>query len=278
MELTMEALLPIVADLTDRYTSKDSSSVSYETARMLMAAVIYCVREWEQSGERLPFAGEEDRYWQMAYRLGYEKVLEKTYRAKAIYEAIIKDFQNYRCRNYQDTIIKGIPAFFVKYDPRFCPQDHLLMLDYPALSVDMKKTGVDLIRDYLAGIQIEQEFLSRFDRRGIMSLLERIQPEYESLYLDNICRAVLLQAIGCALAGTSVRALLLDAEGKKAIAHCFEADEKEGIAEKIKIIIQKLATGMEIPGATAYLAQAAEDYGARVAYGLENQCLDMVFV
>ena len=45
MEYQLEELLPITAWLADKYTSKESSSVTYDTAQMLMEAVIYCVKE-----------------------------------------------------------------------------------------------------------------------------------------------------------------------------------------------------------------------------------------
>lgn len=37
----MEELIPIVAMLADKYTSKESSSISYERANQLMEATIY---------------------------------------------------------------------------------------------------------------------------------------------------------------------------------------------------------------------------------------------
>ena len=38
-EFDMEELIPIVAELTEKYTSKESTSVSYDTAKQLMNAV-----------------------------------------------------------------------------------------------------------------------------------------------------------------------------------------------------------------------------------------------
>ena len=43
MHNEMEELLPVVAKLAERYTSKESSSVSYKTAEQLMGAVVYCI-------------------------------------------------------------------------------------------------------------------------------------------------------------------------------------------------------------------------------------------
>ncbi len=53
MEYQMEELLPLAASLADKYTMGESSSVSYETAQMLMEAVLYCIQEFEMpDGER----------------------------------------------------------------------------------------------------------------------------------------------------------------------------------------------------------------------------------
>jgi hypothetical protein len=38
-------LLPIVSDLAKKYTSMESSSITYENARMLMESVLYCLEE-----------------------------------------------------------------------------------------------------------------------------------------------------------------------------------------------------------------------------------------
>ena len=40
---TMEQLIPVVAGLAEEFTSKESCSVTYEKARQLMEAVIYCI-------------------------------------------------------------------------------------------------------------------------------------------------------------------------------------------------------------------------------------------
>lgn len=45
MNYEMEELLPIVAKLAERYTSKESTSVSYECAQRLMDAVLYCINQ-----------------------------------------------------------------------------------------------------------------------------------------------------------------------------------------------------------------------------------------
>ena len=43
--ISIEELLPVMAHLADKYTSKESTSVSYDTAQRLMEAVLYCIHE-----------------------------------------------------------------------------------------------------------------------------------------------------------------------------------------------------------------------------------------
>ena len=50
MNYQIEQLLPLAAELADRYTSKESSSVTYETAGALMEAVLYCMKECGNEG------------------------------------------------------------------------------------------------------------------------------------------------------------------------------------------------------------------------------------
>lgn len=52
MEYKMEELLPIVEELAQKYTSGESSSITYERAAYLMEGILYCLAE----------AGEEEAY------------------------------------------------------------------------------------------------------------------------------------------------------------------------------------------------------------------------
>ena len=132
MHNEMEELLPVVAKLAERYTSKESSSVSYKTAEQLMGAVVYCINEVAGKSAEYMLQGRRAGA-ASSYEAGYRIVLEKTGRAKEIYHHIIEGFDDYGCKNYKETIASGMPAFFTLYDPVFHPQDHILTLDYPCL-------------------------------------------------------------------------------------------------------------------------------------------------
>lgn len=50
MDEQMDALVKIVGKLAGKYTAGESTSVTYEKAEQLMEAVLYCIREAEETG------------------------------------------------------------------------------------------------------------------------------------------------------------------------------------------------------------------------------------
>ena len=198
MNYKIEQLLPLAAELADRYTSKESTSVTYETAGALMEAVLYCMKECEDEGNAVIRPGSMPGVREI-YRRGAGLVIEKARRARVLHDAIIRDFEDYGCMNYRDTIQKGMPEFFLHYDPVFAPGRHILSLDYPLLCGNPPLCGVDLIFEYLKGIWTEMQFLNRFHPDMVRRLLSQVSPEYKELYLDNLCDPVLFHVVGCVL-------------------------------------------------------------------------------
>ena len=186
-EYEMEELVPIVAALSEKYTSKESTSVSYETARQLMEAVMYCINECASdqtlvSSQRLSVAE--------AYQYGYEVLIEKVKRTQAAYNEIIVDFCGYGNRNYEATVQKAIPGFFLYYDAQFAPQETIITMDYPTICPVSGKCGIDAIETYVRYISYEQKFMGAFQRQYVYEVLERDQADHKNGF-DNICRVIL---------------------------------------------------------------------------------------
>ena len=49
MKYEIEELVPIVAKLAEGYTSKESTSITYDKAQQLMGAVLYSIHEGEKA-------------------------------------------------------------------------------------------------------------------------------------------------------------------------------------------------------------------------------------
>lgn len=240
MEYQAQELLPIVTRLTEKYTSKESTSVSYETARQLMAAVVYCIDENQKEGKENALAKGQMPSAQLMYDRGCQIVTKKVHRAKEIYDSLIEGFEDYGCENYKSTIIEGIPQFFMRYDAMFHPQDHLLTLDYPCMGRKSGECGIDLILTYLEGIQKEKAFLDCFPRAAVIRILEKISPEYQELYFDNICEPVLQQAVRCMIAEVPLKDLALKEDAFVEIKLFFDGDEKERIEKKVEQLTEVL--------------------------------------
>ena len=277
MEYSMEELIPVVERLTEKYTSKESSSVTYETARRLMNAVIYCLEANSDEGEEI--AAQEKPDAGTAYQIGYDRVVAGVYKARELYDSFIEEFYDYGCRNYGDTIVKGIPGFFIHYDPKFNPQDHILTLDYPALRTVNTLSGINAILQYLRNIKIEWEFLSAFEPKRIEALLSRIIPDYRNDYYDNISYAVLLTGLGCAVAGKPVGLLELTNNDMQIIESFFQGDSADKAELKIGMLISQFFQ-MGFPGnleMEEYFKSVCNDYAVRIVNATENHSLEYVF-
>lgn len=238
MEYRMEELLPVVAKLSKRYTSSESSSVSYDTARLLMEAAVYCLKECErETGDTMLEGHRVDSL--TAYEEGY----------------------------HRDTIIKGMPEFFLKYDARFEPQNHILTLDYPVLYSPDDKVGIDKILHYLNEAEYEHIFLQNFSREAIMSLLEVVRPDYSELYFENICIPVLMRAAACMIADEKVYYLELSEAGEEE-AEAYFAEIHMNAAQNrfdgLLDILEKQVMGEAYRGVFKNLAR---DFAVRIQNG-----------
>lgn len=198
---TMEELILLTAQLSEKYTGYESTSISYEKARQLMGAVLYCIRTYQTQDAALPAgtrisAGE-------AYRIGYQRVMEKTEETQKRYNSWIQDFRDYGNTAYRDTVAKGIPEFFRRYDARFCPQDHILTLDYPVLPKLDGLYGIDRISRYLKCIELEQLFLGKLPEIFVRETLGRYHAEYEGLFI-NLAEVVIHRIMGKMLASVNM--------------------------------------------------------------------------
>lgn len=192
MDYTLEELLPVVKKLSEAYTSKESTSIPWETARQLMTAVLYCLNEGDLRPVKTSSSHLRKNHLNAdeAYAAGRRLVYEKTVAAKELYQEILNGFDAYENTNYYHTVVLGMPAFFQYYDIDFAPHDHLLTLDYPLLKPLEKQSGINAIWNYLKAVQKEQQFLEQFPRQHILHILQNEYPDYRGQIL-NICAPIL---------------------------------------------------------------------------------------
>ena len=187
---SMDELVPIVAGLVEKFTGNESSSVTYERARQLMEAVIYCIAHFD-TGDHLP-AGSHLPAAKDAYLAGYQTVIEKVCKTQEKYNKLTQFFDHYGNINYRDTVCKALPAFFLHYDVRFAPADNIITMDYPVLGLGLNLEGIEMIRQYIDAIWEEQCFLMKFPRNEIIRILRDFHSKYEKEFF-NLKEIIILQ-------------------------------------------------------------------------------------
>lgn len=187
---SMEELAELVGDLARQYAGVDSTSITYEKAQQLMEAVMYCIREYEEQGEKGDFPAESGRVSaREAYHRGLAIVTDKVQRLRNSYNSMIGTFDDYGNQCLRDTVEKGIPEFLKWYDVRYCPQDTILTLDYPVLEDLSRRTGIDAVLEYMECIVWEQGFLKHFDLAWVRRRLDACLPE-AGIQVINLCEVL----------------------------------------------------------------------------------------
>ena len=279
MRYRPEELLPLVKELSEKYTGKASTSITYEAAQQLMKAVLYCIQEYTFGAGKDVLCPGKKVSAREAYELGYELVLKKTQDARECYNQVVEYFDSYGNRAYEETFRKGIPEFFLWYDARLKPQEHILTLDYPALGNDVKVCGIDRIYEYLWSIDKEQQFLSRFPKAYVRAVNRERYPEYEE-YFVNVCQTPLRRILCCMLAEIDLTRTELSKEEYVQIEQALDMDEETGKGLKgrleaaLKLLVNQIYGGEE--EMYQYLSRDLDDLAFELKNGIENHCLKEV--
>lgn len=279
MRYRPEELLPLVKELSGKYTGKASTSITYEAAQQLMKAVLYCIQEYTFGAGKDVLCPGKKVSAREAYELGYELVLKKTQDARECYNQVAEYFDSYGNRAYEETFRKGIPEFFLWYDAKLKPQDHILTLDYPVLGNDVKACGIDRMYEYLWCIDKEQQFLLRFPKAYVRTVNRERYPEYEE-YFINVCQTPLRRILCCMLAEIDLTRTELSKEEYLQIEHALDMDEETGKGLKsrleaaLKLLVNQVYEGEE--DLYRYLSRDLEDLTFELKNGIENHCLKEV--
>lgn len=313
----LEALVELVAELAEKYTGGDSSSITYEKAQQFMEAVRYCIREcdewmepdWDrnQDGAFDAVSGavrrtpERNAGTREAYEQGYQIVLRKTARLRDIYHGLILNFDAYGNRCLEETVTCGLPGFLQWYDARFNPQETILTLDYPILKDLSGLAGIDAVLEYGRCIAWEQVFLRSFDREWVRRSLTAYSGDPAGM-IENLCSILLPDLIGHVVLkkplkeiGYSQEEYQILADGFAGVMKAGRENQRENKASRIskegvlalerylQCICDGLLTGMfsnrtmEKCAAEQYICGAIPDIASRIKHGIAYGCLDQVF-
>lgn len=277
MDYNMEELLPLVSELAQKYTGYESTSVTYEQAQTLMEAVLYCLNEYSHSEANS--LSRKNVPLKEQYHTGAGLLLEKVREIRTIYNEISPNFEDFGVHCLRSTVQTGIPHFLKRYDIRFCPQNTVLTLAYPLLSVHDSLTGADAVYQYIRDIRTEQLFFSMFDRNDIISVLEQYNAAYRDM-TENICDIILTNTIGHIAIRKPMRDSPFRQEEYLCLADYFGKKTVSETETMITGFIQKMA-GQFFENNTdliSYLCCDANHMAVRIQAAVQYDQLNKIFV
>lgn len=282
MDYQMEELLPIVSELAQKYAGYESTSITYEKAQSLMEAVLFCLREYNNSDiniQDIDILVQRDISVKEQYEIGARLLAEKVEDIRKIFNESSFWFEDFGVKCLYDTVQKGIPQFLKWYDIKFCPQNTILTLDYPLLIDCSSLAGADAVYKYIRAIQTEQIFLGRLDRNYVRLILGKYNPEYQNM-IENICSIVLTNIIGHIAIKKSFHEIEFLNEEYLQLSKLFAGKSISDIENVIKTLIQKIVNQF-YEGETdmlEYLCHETNNIAVRIYTANQYEQLNRVFV
>ena len=182
-----------------RYTGGDSS-VSKERAQSLMDSILYTLSfymrnmDMQDMIEMLKTQGIVEVFKQSHYHL-----LQHVHNLYLQVQELQSHKLNISLDIYQETITKGLTAFFDVYNFDYCSQDIILTLDYPTC-YPLKQVGLERLIEYVHYLEIEHDFLNCFQQSDIEKVL-RGYCFYNDGIIDNISLLFMNQLLMKSLIG-----------------------------------------------------------------------------
>ncbi|KAB1435701.1 DUF6179 domain-containing protein [Candidatus Galacturonibacter soehngenii] len=277
-----EELLKIVAKRIKKFTSNESTSVTYQTARQLMLSVIYCIKDEPVSltkntnmNQKYELIDLDQIKLEEAFYTGLKNKKEKIQKAKKLYGTILCAFDAYNVECYHETIMKGMKCFFERYDVEFDATNHILTLDYPLLFAATNLEGIDLIYEYLLRTYLEQKFLSGFDRNEILALLRAYHNGYKDLII-NVAGIVLTNSLACVMVNHIFSTLSISNEERSKVKIICESKTVQEIEELLSTSLSILMEQnyKEDGSLRDYLSTKIHDIAYEIKFAISNNCLE----
>lgn len=277
MDYELEELIPIVAELAQKYTGIDSTSITYEKAQMLMSGVIYCLNEYRDYTDNGLI--NNTLTLKEKYHIGAKLVIEKATEVRNIYHEISAYFDDYHVTCLSNIMQEEIPEFLKWYDAKYCPQNTILTLEYPLLMDISALSGVNAILIYIRAIKTEQLFLRKFERNYIIDILKGAMPGYKQM-LDNVCRIVLVNTIGHTVLNKPLCEIGFSVREYERLEKIFQLDSMNKIAHILHVVLQKMIE--QIYGGNQemlhYFAYAVKDMSVCIDTAVRTKQLHKIFV
>ena len=271
-------LWKLLARRTELYTMGESSSVRIEIAQELLQSINFCLGLYlKQSGNTKKFFVNADL--EELLKQGQAVCEEKIELGKLLYNRACLTAPEIENISYRDTL-KDIGGFFKHYDYLFFA--HLIPcdIDYQLCNpVKESLQGIEYINDYLGRIIIENDFVKRFEKNKVESLLNSYCSDYKGL-LINLYAPLATNAVALALLKESVSTLTISASDDARLVKLFDGLSLTPAKKALSEAALRVCKEIEINDASSvrYLRKTAEELYPRIEAALLHGKLSGIFI
>jgi hypothetical protein len=279
MKRLRKSLLELLEETTARYRFFESSSVPAELAQELYQSVIYTIGiHLKKSGMSEAVSKIINTPLYALHRAGQRDIEEQIQMGKQLLERAKLSAPKLVNRSYLDTL-RALETFFQKYDDRYFAHVTPCSIDYQLCVQSTGLSGIEYICKYLRRLNIENEFLRRFDPERIRALLQKHTPDYEGL-LINLYEPVFVNALGLAVIGGDAGALNITMRDRSQLIERFSALSEPQLSDTLAQAAAALCDQMHIAAIAEleYLKTAAFELLPRLKTALEHESLDYIFL
>lgn len=276
-EKLLSELWELLKIQADKYNGIDSTSMPIEKAQDILQSLLYTIGVAVDNG----ISEDEVLNGDLSHLIdrGQNILKEKKKTVKVELKLMCRELPEINNVYYLSTL-KNIGVFFKNYNIYYEAHNIPCSIDYwPLCPISEKVKGISYIEEFIARIQIENDFLNCFEQSKLISLYRRFMPGYSGA-LFNLCEPVLSNAIGLGMLEQDIHNLNVSAARRNDIFHLLfgkSQDEIQTIIEQaVLFVCEKL--GMTERREQNYLVNAASGMSARVSEALEQQDLSNIFI
>ncbi|BCN30651.1 DUF6179 domain-containing protein [Anaeromicropila herbilytica] len=276
----LEEILPLLEENIRKYTSNESTSVRNDTAKRLLRSILYCLddKAFNHTDETLNELVTNDLNINEVYHNALKTKKEKIIYTKRLYDHIMDNFYYVNNRCYLETIRKGFPCFFERYDIQYDAENHILTLDYPLYQEVTGLCGIDLIYEYLSRIQIEQELMSHFEQSKVKDMLYSFDEDYQEL-IYNLCKVVLRCALGLSMINKDIYKLVFSEDDLKYLTSILSDKSQVELESLLNNELERVLKTLEIDSDIyyQYFRSDLHDFSVEILNALKYKHLEQVF-
>lgn len=274
-------LYTLLAKQVNRYTSGDSTSVTIERAQQLLQSICYCISVYLKSAEDvdLQLKALNEETIESMFNKGQNLIKACLKKSKGLLEDLQKNALSVDNYAYKDTIFKGIPDFFYRYDYRYETAETSGSIDYPLSKDDMDLSGIEYIAEYLEHITMENDFCNKFSHESIESLLMGYGEAYKE-DLINIYELVLTNALGAMVLSKDLADLNITEADIIVLKQKFRNTSEEQILDIFTKAFNHMCSMLNLSNSINidYLKKALIPFSKRLRKNLDLNRLENLFI